>query len=168
MRQYEPACKIPYLTLISEFLRDFRELHCQLDIMDRFGRDCLTDITDIPQTETMAMITSWPEGSEKKVFQFKELDKRWGILDVIFYEGRLVNFRAQIFFQGWFAKSKAVKFNSLKLRPLINDIFGMKNVHHDFLNSTCFCYDGYGLKITFRYEPKTASISTTITEEAYA
>jgi len=168
MRQYEPACKISYLTLISEFLGDFRELHSRLDIIDRFGSDCLTDITDIPQTKSTAMAIFVPEGSNKKVFQFKESDKRWGILDVIFYEGRLVNFRAQIFFQGWLAKSKAVEFNSLKLRPLINDIFGMKNVHHDFLNNTCFCYDGYGLKITFRYEPKTASISTTITEEAYA
>ncbi len=168
MRQYEPACKIPYLTLVSEFLRDFRELHSQLDIFDRFGRDCLTDITDIPQTETMATVTSWPEGSEKKAFQFKESDKMWGILDVIFYEGRLVNFRAQIFFQGWFAKSKAVKFNSLKLRPLINEIYGMGNVHHDFLNDTCSCYDGYGLKVIFRYVPKTTSIVTTIAEEAYA
>lgn len=168
MRQYEPACKILYLTLVSEFLRDFRELHSRLDIFDRFGKDCLMDITDIPQTETMAMVTSLPEGSDKKVFQFKESDKRWGILDVIFYEGRLVNFRAQIFFQGWFAKSKAVKFNSLKLRPLINEIYGMGNVHHDFLNDTCSCHDGYGLKITFRYVPKTTSISTTIAEEAYA
>jgi hypothetical protein len=48
MQQYEPVCKIPYLTLISEFLRNFRELHSRLDIIDRFGKDCLTDITDIP------------------------------------------------------------------------------------------------------------------------
>jgi hypothetical protein len=168
MRQYEPDGKIRYLTLVSEFLRDFRELHSQLDIFDRFGRDCLTDITDnIPQTETMAIGASWPEGSEKKVFQFKESEKRWGILDLIFYKGRLVNFRAQIFFQGWFAKSKAVKFNSFKLRPLIKESFEKGNVHHDFSNDTCSCYDGHGLKITFRYVPKTTSIATTIAEEAY-
>jgi hypothetical protein len=167
MRQYEPACKIPYLTLVSEFLRDFRELHSKLDIVDRFGKDCLTDVTDVPLTETTAIVPARPAGSEKKIFQFKESDKSWGILEVIFYEGRVVNFRAQIFFQGWFAKSKAVKFNSLKLLPLINGIYGMENVQHDFLNDTCSCHDGCGLKITFRYVPKTRSISTTIAEEAY-
>jgi len=166
MRQYEPPCEIPYLTLVSEFLRDFRELHSRLDIIDRFGSDCLTDISDIPQTKATAVATFLTEGSDKKVFQFKESDKRWGILDVIFHEGRLVNFRARIFFQGWFAKSKAVKFNSLKLRPLINEVFGMENVHHDFLNHTYSCYDGDGLKIIFRYVPDTTTISTSITEEA--
>jgi hypothetical protein len=165
MRQYEPVCEIPYLTLISEFLRDFRELHSRLDIIDRFGRDCLTDITDIPQNKSTATAAFLPEGSDKKVFQFKESDKRWGILDVIFREGRLANFRAQIFFQGWFAKSKAVKFNSLKLRPFMNEIFGTENVHYDLLNNTCYCSDGYGLMITFRYIPNTTSVSTTITEE---
>ena len=168
MRQYEPACNIPYLTLISEFLCDFRELHSRLDIIDRFGRDCLTDITDIPQSNINASATISPEGSDKKVFQFKESDERWGILDVIFHEGRLVNFRAQIFFHGWFAKSKAVKFNSLTFRPFMNEISGMENVHYDFSDDTCSCHNGHGLKISFRYIPKTTSISTTIVEEAYA
>jgi hypothetical protein len=168
MRQYEPVCQIPYLTLIFEFLRDFRELHSRSDIFDRFGRDCLKDVTDIPQIKSKAMDTFLPEGSDKRVFQFKESDKSWGIIDVIFHKGRLVNFCAQIFYQGWFAKSKAVKFTSLTLRPFMNEIFGIENVHHDFLNDTCSCSGGYGLLITFRYVPNTASISTTITEEAYA
>ncbi len=107
-------------------------------------------------------------GFWEKVFQFKESNKRWGILDVIFHGGRLANFRAQIFFQGWFAKSKAVKYNSFKLRPFMNEIFGIENVHHDFLNDTCYCSDGHGLIITFRYVPNTTTISTTVTEEAYA
>ncbi len=167
MRQYEPFCKIPYLTLISEFLADFRVLHSRLDIIDRFGSDCLTDITDTSQSKSIVIAPILPEGSDKQVFQFKESDKMWGILDVIFHEGRLVDFSAQIFFQGWFAKSKAVKFNSLKLRPFMNEIFGMENVHYDLSNDTCSCDDGHGLKITFRYVPKTTSISTTIVEEAY-
>jgi hypothetical protein len=168
MQQYEPACTIPYLTLISEFLSDFRELHSRLDIIDRFGGDCLTDITDIPQSKSDALSVISPEGSDKKIFQFKESDERWGILDVIFHEGRLVNFRAQIFFHGWFAKSKAVKFNSLKLRPFMSKIFGMENVHYDFSDDTCSCHNDNRLKITFRYVPNTTSISTTIVEEAYA
>jgi hypothetical protein len=168
MQQYEPACNIPYLTLISEFLSDFRELHSRLDIIDRFGRDCLTDITDIPQSKINVSSAILPDGSDKKIFRFKESDERRGILDVVFQEGRLVNFRAQIFFHGWFARSKAVKFNSLKLRPFMNEIFGMENVHHDFLDDTCSCDNGHGLKITFRYVPNTTSISTTIVEEACA
>jgi len=168
LRQYEPSCKIPYLTLISEFVRDFRDLHSQLDIFDRFGKDCLTDITDIPQTESMAKSKSWPESAEEKAFQFKESDERWGILDIIFHEGRLVNFRAQIFFHGWSAKSKAVKFNSLELRPFMNKIFGIENVHYNFLDDSCSCHNNHGIKISFRYVPKTTSISTTIVDEAYA
>jgi hypothetical protein len=166
MQQYEPACKIPYLTLLSEFLCDFRELHSRLDIIDRFGRDCLTDITDIPLSNINVSSTISPEGSDKKIFQFKESDERWGILDVVFHEGRLVTVRAQIFFHGWFAKSKAVQFNSLKLRPFMNEIFGMENVHHDFSDDTYSCDNGHGLKIISRYVPKTSSISTTIVEEA--
>ena len=168
MRQYEPACKIPYLTLVSEFLRDFRELHSRLDIIDRFGGDCLTDITGIPQTKTMVMPTLLPEGFDKKVFQFKESDTNWGLLEVVFRERILINFRAQIFFKGWFAKSKAVKFSTLKLRPLMNEIFGIENVRHDFSNDTYSCHDGGGLVINFRCVPSTTSVSTTITEEAYA
>jgi hypothetical protein len=168
MQQNEPACKIPYLALISEFLSDFRELHSRLDIIDRFGGDCLTDITDIPQSKINVSSSNVPEGSDKKIFQFKESDERWGVLDIIFNEGRLVNFRAQIFFHGWFAKSKAVKFNSLELRPFMNEIFGIENVHYNFSDDTCSCHNDHGLKITFRYVPKTTSISTTIVEEAYA
>jgi len=168
MRRHEPACKIPYLTLVSEILRDFRELHSPLDIFDRVGKECLMDITDIPRDSTMPLVTSWPEGSEKKVFQFKESNKRWGILDFIFYEGRLVNFCAQIFFQGWFATSKTAQFNSLKLRPLINEINGTGNVHPDFFNNTCSCSDGDGLIIAFHYVNKTTSIATTIAEETFA
>ena len=168
MQQNEPACKIPYLTLISEILSDFRELHSRLDIIDRFGRDCLTDITDIPRSKTNVSSANESEGSDKKIFQFKESDERWGILDIIFHERRLVNFRAQIFFHGWFAASKAVKFNSLELRPFMNEIFGIENVHYNLLDDTCSCHNGRGLKITFRYVPKTTSISTTIVDEAYA
>ena len=162
MRQYEPDCNIPYLTLVSEMLRDFRDLHSRLDIFDRFGKDCLTDITDCPQTKTNVMVRSWPKGSEEKVFQFKDSDKRWGFLNVIFYKGRLVNFRAQLFFQGWFAKSRALRFQSLKMHPLMKKISGLKSIHHDYLNDTYSCHDVYGLKITFRYLHKTRSISTTI------
>lgn len=168
MQQYEPASKITYLTLISEFLSDFRELHSRLDIIDRFGRDCLTDITDTPKSKINVSSAISLEGSDKKIYQFKESDDRWGILDVIFHEGRLVNFRAQMFFHGWFAKSKAVKFNSLELRPFMNEIFGMEHVHNDFSDDTYSYYNGHGLKITFRYVPKTTSISTAIVEEAYA
>jgi hypothetical protein len=43
-------------------------------------KDCLTDVTDIPHNETRTMVTFWPDGFEKGVFQFKESDKRWSIL----------------------------------------------------------------------------------------
>jgi hypothetical protein len=42
-------------------------------------KDCLTDVTDIPHNETRAMVAFWPDGFEKRVFQFKESDKRWSI-----------------------------------------------------------------------------------------
>lgn len=80
MQDSEPTCKIPYVTLISEFLSDFRELHSRLDITDRFGRDCLTDITQSNIKGSSAILR---DGADQKIFRFKESDERWGLLDVI-------------------------------------------------------------------------------------
>jgi hypothetical protein len=89
MQQNEPACKIPYLALISEFLSDFRELHSRLDIIDRFGGDCLTDITDIPQSKSDALSESRQRVPTKKYFNSRNQMKGGAFSMLSFMKGDL-------------------------------------------------------------------------------
>ena len=75
--------------------------------------------------------------------------------------------RGQKFFRGWFALGKAIKFNSFKLRPLINEIIGIDNVYHDFKSDKFICDNFNGLVVVFGQINETKSVSTWITDKQY-
>jgi len=118
MQQYDPEMTISYLDIVSGILIYFKKFYEYSDIIKYFGPNVFTDITDTPEIQMMNTIDPLPIGFDQKTFQFKDSNNYRGIFDVTFYKGQLVNFRAQIFFTGWFALGKAIKFNSFKLRPL--------------------------------------------------
>ena len=115
----------------------------------------------------MEMFSPLPIGFEERTFQFNDIDNNICEFDVAFHGGKLVNFRGQIFFKGWFALGKAIKFNSFKLRPLINEIVGIDNVNHDFKSDKFICNDFNGLLIVFGQIIENSSESTMITDKHF-
>ena len=111
---------ISYLNLVSGILRNFRNFKNQSDIIIYFGPNGITDISDAPASQIMDMLSPLPNGFTEGAFKFNDLDNNLCVFDVTFYQNKLVNFRGQKYFRGWFALGKAIKFNSFKLRPLIN------------------------------------------------
>jgi len=171
MENYDPEIAISYLDIITGFLKNFKVFHSHSDISKLFGEGCITDITDVPeikaQEELMNLISPLSDGYKQKIFQFKTQERYRGIFDVTFHGNKLVNFRGQLFFTGWFSLGKAIKFNSFKLRPLINEIIGIDNVNHDFKSDKFICNDFHGLVVIFGQINENSSVSTWITDKHY-
>ncbi|MBM4284953.1 MAG: hypothetical protein FJ128_06860 [Deltaproteobacteria bacterium] len=162
---------ISYLDLVSEILNNFRLVKNPSDIVKFFGEGCITEISDEPLVQVMdkmlEILSPLPIGFEQKTFQFIDINNNQCVFDVTFYENKLVNFRCQKYFKGWFALGKAIKFNSFKLRPLVNKIIGIDSVHHDFANDKFYCDNFKGLVVVFGQINENKSVSTWITDKQY-
>ncbi|BAQ35111.1 hypothetical protein [Dehalococcoides sp. UCH007] len=149
LRQYDPKESLSYLTIVSEILGDYSTFQSPQDIIRRFGGKSLTDITEAPEIRLPELTPPLPIGYEQKVFQFKESGATGGSFDVVFNnEGQMINFRAQLFFEGMLAGMRAAYYNRLKLRTLIEQMADTGNVSFDNRSSR---YYGYGneLMVTF-------------------
>ncbi|MEA2121105.1 MAG: hypothetical protein EGMGGAKC_00420 [Dehalococcoides mccartyi] len=166
LRQYDPKESLSYLTLVSEVLGDYAAFQSPQDIIRRFGGESLTDITETPEVRLPELAPPLPIGYEQKVFQFKESGATGGSFDVVFNtEGQMVNFRAQLFFDGILAGMRAAYYNRLKLRSLIEQMADTGHVSFDNRSSRYYSYCNE-LMVTFcqMSDFGLTSVSTWITQ----
>ena len=140
LRQYDPVNNLSYSHLVAEFLTRFRDLHRPEEIIDDLGSDRVTDITDKPEMgEASVKLLS---GAQHRIYQFKESENRGGFIDAVFQDGRLINFRARMFFDGWFGKAIASIFARTQLSPLLARLAGKENMNYDDESRRYFCHLG--------------------------
>jgi hypothetical protein len=160
---YELPRSLSYLTLLSLIFQFFREVNSFDDFVSRIGLDYLTNVTDLPEFQIMDAASSLPHGFTERIYQFCDLNVGNGIMDVAFFREELVNVRAQIFFKGWFAKSKAKKYLWNTLVPAFLAMFGEPTEKGDEYCS----FRTSGIIGVARYVSGTPALSTYITDERY-
>jgi len=167
MRQYDPKLNLSFCELISEILLHYRTLEVPDDIVALLGRSRLTDITDLPQSQMVDALIPPPEGFTQRTYQFKESGSRRGVFDFAFHEGRLVNFRGQLFFLGWLGSMRAAVFYSTRLRAFMHRIIGTE-FHYEARLHGFVTNAGNGLLVAFCRPRGEPYVSVYITDEAYA
>jgi hypothetical protein len=161
IRQYDPEKPVSYLKLIDTVLRRYGDFGRPDDIVMSVGERRLTDVTHTP--EMGDAVVKLYDGGDQRVFQFKESASRGGTIDVLFNRGRLESFRAQLYFEGFWAKTGAVVYSSLRFAPLMHEAVGRGNISFDNATHQFFChYGNLVVSYTHQLEMGMPSISTTI------
>jgi hypothetical protein len=167
MRKYDPERTIPYLSVVREALKNFREFRHPSDITIWINADCLTDITDAPETKELDEFMPVPSGFDLKYFHFKESDQRIGGIELVFHGDLLVNCRIQMTFGGLFANRKAKKFISSALHPCLVSVIGADEFEYSEWNETYYYKYFNGLVVAYRKVPNLPGVSTWITDKFY-
>jgi hypothetical protein len=156
-----------YLTIISEILLHHDDFHTHEDLIKHLSPSFFTDITNDPQMKLLNEKMPLPIGFNLKTFKFKESADRDGVIEAVFYEGRLVNFRSQLFLHGLNDEQVNEYMNS-ELSPLISDIVGTENFECDAITNVYHYDDFDGFIVAFRTVTGAPSLSVYITDRKYA
>lgn len=167
INQYDPISYLSYLAIISDFLRRHTDFKSTSDIINCFGLDYVTDVTDTPEREAMKSIQPLPEDFHESAFQFKESAKRRGIMEATFHKTKLANLRVQLFFYGWFPRRAALKFLTQEVLPTIANIIGSAGSIEEHPYPGFFWSDFNGLYVRTGLNTKYAYVSTWLTDTAY-
>ena len=162
-QDYDPLGSLPYLSLLEQVLREFRQLSTHAELVGQLGGDSLTDVTELPQFRLMDDLQPLPSGFAQRAYQFRDPNHGRGIMDAAFHGTELVNVRAQLFFTGWLAKSRARKYFQRVLLPWYQERFGEAGGEPDYCLFSCG-----GLVGVARYLSRAASVSAHLTDERYA
>lgn len=163
-RDYDPIDALPYLELLDKIARNFREIRSHEELRARLGVKGLTDVSEVPDFQSMKAAFPLPSGFDELIYQFRDPILGRGTVDAAFHDDELVNLRAQLFFKGWFAKSKARKYLYDALVPLFRGIFGPPNEE----DPNACAFSSSGLLAVVRYVPGTPSVSVALTDEKFA
>jgi hypothetical protein len=158
---------ISYVSIVSEVLRHYRELKNPEDIIKRLGAECVVDNIDKTRMQLLDESLPLPEGSEQKVFRFRESKTRNVVIEVVFHKGQLINFRGQIYLYDLNTRNIS-EFVKNDLYPLISDIIGTKKFRYESFTDTYYYDDFNGLIVGFRASPENLSVSTHIIDKIYA
>jgi hypothetical protein len=187
-RQYDPQMPLPYLELIGTVLGAFRTVISHGDLVNRVGTLRLTDITELPEWRAIAARDPLPIGFLQRVYQFRDAAVGRGVFDAVFRDSKLVNFRAQLFFGGWFGVRSARQFLRATLIPALKGQLGTEERGDSAVGMVerrvlalkgqlgteergdqdycLFLKDR--IRAVARYVPGTASVSTYLMDESYA
>ncbi|MBN2402915.1 MAG: hypothetical protein JXN64_11005 [Spirochaetes bacterium] len=165
-QQITPKSEIEYLTLVSYFLEHYKDFKSASDIMNKFG-DYLTDATNMEKFALMDEHMPSPEDFTQKEYGYRELKDRRGMMDVSFYEEKLISFSTQMFFDELSTGNKASDFFESNLLPFMNNKLGDKNIHVDKSTGNYYCSNFNGLMVTFSQLKKLPGVSVTIIEKAF-
>jgi len=162
-KDYAPPGTLPYMTLVAMLLTEFRDISSQNELLEKVGRDSLTDVTDHPEIQMMDGAFPLPPGFDQRTYLFRDPVLGFGAVDAAFGINGLANARAQLFFSGFFARSKARKYLREVLAPLFREVLGPPaDTDHDLL-----MFSGTGLVGVARYVPGTPSVSAAVTDKRY-
>jgi len=156
-----------YLTIISELLLHHHEFRTHSDMLRHLGPLFFKDITDDPRMQLLDEMRPLPIGFNQKIYQFKESKNRDGIIEAVFYEDRLVNFRGQLLLHRLNDEQVSEYMNS-ELFPLISDIVGTENFEYDAVTNIYHYDDFDGFIVAFRTVTGAPSLSVYITDRKYA
>jgi len=156
-----------YLIIISEVLLHHNDFRTHEDILEHVGSSFFKDITNDPEMQLLDEMRPLPSGFNQKIYQFKESKNRDGVIEVVFYEGRFVNFRGQLFLHG-FDDEQVAEYVKTKLFPLISDIVGVVNFERDAITNVYHYDDFDGFIVAFRTVPGAPSVSVYLTDRKYA
>jgi hypothetical protein len=124
IEKYDPKFPLAYLIIVSDSLKQYKNFHNPLDIPKIFGVDCVTDITDAPEFESLRSIGPLPKDFNERLFLFKESEKRRGMIEIAFHRAKFIHLRITMHFSGWFPRIDALKFFKNELHPTITGIMG--------------------------------------------
>jgi hypothetical protein len=164
LRDYDSAKPLEYLSLVGILAGAFREITSHGDLMSRLGEESLTDITNLPVVQLMEAAFALPPGFDQRVYQFRDATFGRGVFDAAFHEVELVNMRAQLFFQSWFAFSNARNYLHEFLVPMLQRIFGEPSDQ----SPDHWVFRLNGLVGVARLVPGTTSVSSTLTDERFS
>jgi hypothetical protein len=170
--KYDPKIELDVLRIVSDFLDRFREFRSPPDVSNWFGNDCIVDVTDTPERDSLKSIRRLPEDFLERAFQFLESKKRRGIIEVAFHKSKLVNVRVTAYAYGWFPASSASKLLLDKIHPLVANTAGphFSPVRRVVQGYTFFGFnwsDFKGLNIGIHTCPKAATTTVLITDRDY-
>jgi len=164
MSQFDPPGTLEYLRALSLITRAFPVVSSHEELVETIGPSRLTDVSHLSVFQQMDTADPLPSDYSQRIYQFVDLARGRGILEVAFHQGQLVNVRTQLFLRGWLAKSKARKYLVEVLVPSIEIMFGPAQEttqHHA-------AFRNRGLVALARYVPGTPSVSTYLMHEDYA
>jgi hypothetical protein len=162
---YDPQEALDYLTLVKTLARVFREVTSFTDLVGKLGEESLTDVTQVPWVQSMESARGpLPPGFTERVYQFRDPRLGRGIMDASFHDDECVNMRAQLYFDGWFGRSKARKYLHEVLLPLFQGIFGRPFEE----TSDGYVFNASGLLCVVRHVPSPPYVSVWLTEERFA
>ena len=130
--------KTSFLSALSKLIENFDEFHDAKDITRAFGIEHLIDITDTPERNALRTEFPLPPGFSDSAFRFRESNECDAKMEVAFIEGKLVNVRLVMNFDG--QARAALHLLNNDIHPLISNFFGntgknVKDKHkgHDFI-----------------------------------
>ena len=164
-KHYDPPEELPYMNLLSRLVQIYRSVESHEELIQKIGADRLTDMSDYPGQRLMDSLDPLPGGFVQRTYLFRDRSNGRGILEVVFHGRALVNIRAQLFTNGWFAKSKSRRLLSEDILPNLEIMFGPPVETSS--NSTMF--KGHGLAVVARLVPaRPSSVSIYLIDERYA
>ena len=162
--EFDAQETLDYLLLLSLVVRAFPVAACHDELVEALGASRLTDVSDLPIFRQMDAADPLPPGYTQRVYQFRDSSLGRGIVDAAFHGRLLVNVRAQLFVQGWFANFRARRYLAKTLIPSTELFFGPaveRSAHHSVFRNR-------GLVVVTRYLPGSSSVSTYLMHEDYA
>jgi hypothetical protein len=163
-RNYDPPEYLGYLDLVNTVARGFRKVASAEELIAILDARRPTDITDVPEIQSMEAAQPLPASFTQRVYQFRDRTLGHGVMDAAFHDGELVNIRAQLIFAGWFGTWRARRFLRDALVPVLCEVFGSPS--EQTLDFSVFCSSG--LIAVARYVPGTPSVSAALTDDRFA
>lgn len=164
-KHYDPPAELPYVTLLSRLVQIYRSVESHEELEQEIGTDRLTDMSDHPDIRRMDSLDPLPEGFVQRTYLFRDRSNGRGILDVVFHERAIVNIRAQLFTDGWFAKSKSKRLLSEDILPNLEIMFGPPVE----TGSNHSMFKGRGLVVAARLVPgRPSSVSMYLVDKEYS
>ena len=164
LRSHEPSKPLNYLALIKTLVWEFREVTSHRDLIGRLGEAHVVDITNVPEIKLIETEQALSPEFKERVYQFRDCNLGRGVFDAVFYNAEMVSMRAQVFFEGRGAKSKARKYLSEVLIPQFQLFLGQSC---DQSPDLCI-FRSKGLIGVTHFMPGTPSISSALTDERFA
>jgi hypothetical protein len=155
---------LDYLSLLRKSYNAYRDIRSHEEYVLMIGKEKLLDVSHFPQYLMMESSDPLPPGFERRMYHFKEKTYGGGILDVVFKDNALANIRAQLFFRGFFAKTKGKKYLRNIMLPAFKSIFGEPCDS----NPDNYYFKSSGIIGTACYVPGTPSVSFYLIDEKYA
>jgi hypothetical protein len=161
---HDPSGSLSYLWLLDTVFSAFRELSSHEQLVQRLGPANLSELTDVPELQVIEAVLPLLPGHVQRTYQFRDASLGRGVMDAVFHRAQLVNLRAQLFFRGWFPKSKGRKYLDDVLVPWYRRKLGEPSEQH----AEYSLFKSAGLVGVARYVPGTPSVSAHLTDQHYA